>query len=113
MRRTKKEKDALRFQAGRYAYKELLRAIDWLMIADPEKTTPEGRLLSKVAEAVEQYEKKTSLYEIAKDITIKAGFPWTDPRSGKTHEPIRRTADKAKARKRTATTQRGLRSRGG
>lgn len=29
------------------------------------------------------------LYEIAKDITLKAGFPWTDPRTLKTYYPPR------------------------
>jgi hypothetical protein len=29
------------------------------------------------------------LYNIAKRITLEAGFQWTDPRTGKTHFPPR------------------------
>jgi hypothetical protein len=30
------------------------------------------------------------IYEIAKQITLDAGFPWTDPRTGVTHKPKKR-----------------------
>lgn len=31
------------------------------------------------------------LYDIARDITHNSGLPWTDPRTGKTHQPPRPT----------------------
>lgn len=29
-----------------------------------------------------------NLYDVAKEVTLEAGLPWTDPRTGVTHEPL-------------------------
>lgn len=39
-----------------------------------------------------------ALYDIARQITLDAGMPWTDPRTGKTHQPPKK-AKRRKARK--------------
>jgi len=36
------------------------------------------------------------LYDVAKKICFEAGLPWTDPRTGKTYRPPRRSRRKAR-----------------
>lgn len=35
--------------------------------------------------------KAKNLYDVAKNFTLEAGMPWTDPRTGKTHQPKKKS----------------------
>jgi hypothetical protein len=39
-----------------------------------------------------EVEQHNRLYDIAKQVSHQSGFPWTDPRTGITHQPPKRKA---------------------
>lgn len=43
-------------------------------------------ILRNVAATIER-DMEAELHEIAKEITLSVGCPWTDPRTGETHDP--------------------------
>lgn len=80
----------------------------------PRKLSPDraARLLRIIErdepKSIESYDTKREaikdeLYDVAKKVCHDAGLPWTDPRTGTTHQPPKKT------RKSTCNSQRNSR----
>jgi hypothetical protein len=62
-------------------------------------------LKAKTSNHTTKMEEHPKLYNIAKQITLEAGLPWTDPRNGVTHLPkTKRYKKKGKQHERSKKT---------
>lgn len=79
----------------RYCYEHWQDASNALLLwdgtGDPSgpwiKEKPSERLGPGATEEARKFERSRDLYDVARETCFEHGMPWTDPRTGETHQP--------------------------